>query len=317
MTRSIILGCGGYLPEKILTNDDLSSMVETDDAWIKERTGIAQRHIVADGQSTSDLAFEASKKALANAGVSAGEVDLIVVATTTPDNVFPSTASKLQAMLGAGGAAFDVQAVCSGFIYALATADNFIRTGQAKTVLVVGAEAMSRIVDWTDRATCILFGDGAGALVLRAGEGDERGVLSTHLHSDGNTRDLLYVDGGPGQGTLGSIHMEGREVFKHAVSKLAACTIEALEHNGLSADDVDWVVPHQANARILQGTIKKLGVSEDKLISTVAEHANTSAASIPLALATAAEDGRIQPGQLIAMQAIGGGLAWGSALVRW
>ena len=321
--RAQVLGCGGYLPERIVTNAELASTLATSDEWIVQRTGIRQRHIAAPGEYTSHLATRAARQALERSGVKPGEVDLIVLATATPDNTFPATATKVQAALGiTGGAAFDVQAVCTGFIYALAIANNFLRTGQAKTALVIGAETFSRILDWQDRGTCVLFGDGAGALVLRAepsnGSMAERGVLSTHLHSDGRQHDLLYVDGGPSTtGTAGFLRMEGREVFRHAVQRLAEAVDEALTANGLSGREIDWLVPHQANRRIIDAMAKKLGLSGDKVVLTIDRHANTSAASVPLALAEAAADGRLRPGQLVLLEAMGGGLTWGAALLRW
>jgi 3-oxoacyl-[acyl-carrier-protein] synthase-3 len=324
-TRSQIIGCGSYLPERILTNKELSTIVDTSDEWIVARTGIRQRHIAADGEFTSDLSYKAAKRALENAEIPADEVDIIVLATTTPDNTFPATATKVQAMLGLkNGAAFDIQAVCSGFVYALSIADNFIKAGQARTVLVIGAETFSRILDWEDRSTCVLFGDGAGAVVVRGddGTGDRRnqprGILSNHLHSDGNLCDLLYVDGGPSStGTVGHVRMLGRELFRHAVVNLAMVVEEALEANGLTSADLDWLVPHQANKRILDGTARKLGLSKDRVVITVENHANTSAASIPLALDVAVSDGRIQRGDLVLMEAMGGGLTWAASLVRW
>lgn len=317
--RSRILGCGSYLPKRVVTNDELAARVETSDEWISARTGIKQRHIAAEEELTSDLAYAAALKALEMANVDGADLDLVVVGTTTPDRTFPATAVKVQAMLGMqGGFAFDVQAVCSGFIYALSVADNFIRAGQAKTVLVIGAETMSRLLDWEDRATCVLFGDGAGAVVLRAEEGGETGILSTHLHSDGRLEKLLYVDGGPSMGrVVGNLRMSGKEVFKHAVVNLAEVVGEALEANGLESKDLDWLVPHQANKRILDGTARKLGLSADKVVVTVDRHANTSAASIPLALDEAVRDGRIQPGHLVLLEAMGGGFTWGASLVRW
>ncbi|HVA13007.1 MAG TPA: beta-ketoacyl-ACP synthase III [Stellaceae bacterium] len=321
--RAQIFGCGGYLPERIVTNADLAKTLDTSDEWIVQRTGIRRRHIAAPGERTSDLAVHAARAALAAAQIAPEEIDLIVLATSTPDNTFPATAARVQARLGIKrGAAFDVQAVCTGFIYALATADNFVRAGQAKTALVIGAETFSRILDWQDRGTCVLFGDGAGALVLRGvpsnGSALERGVLSTHLHSDGSGYDLLYVDGGVSStGTSGLLRMEGKEVFKHAVRRLAEVVDEALAANGLQAGDVDWLVPHQANRRIIDAMGKKLGLSGDKVVVTIDRHANTSAASVPLALAEAASDGRIRPGQLILLEAMGGGLTWGAGLVRW
>jgi 3-oxoacyl-[acyl-carrier-protein] synthase-3 len=325
---SRLVGSGSYLPEKVLTNDQLAELVETSDEWITERTGIKQRHIAAEGQLTSDLAREASLKAMDYAGIKASDIDLIVVGTTTPDDTFPATAVKLQAQLGmTGGAAFDLQAVCSGFVYSLSVVDAMIKAGQAKTALVIGAETMSRIVDWEDRGTCVLFGDGAGAVVVRAENGiseneprwnQRRGILSTHIHSDGTLRDILYCDGGPSStGDAGVIKMEGKDVFRHAVTNLSEIVGEALTANGLEAKDIDWLVPHQANKRIIDGTRKKLGMDPNKVVLTVDRHANTSAASIPLALDTAVRDGRIQEGDLILMEAMGGGLTWGAALARW
>jgi 3-oxoacyl-[acyl-carrier-protein] synthase-3 len=321
--RSVIRGSGAYLPKKILSNKDLSDLVDTSDEWIFSRTGIRRRHIAADDELTSDLGRLAAEDALANAGVDAGDVDMIVLATTTPDSTFPATAARIQAELGVTrGAAFDVQAVCAGFIYALGVADNFIKLGQAGTVLVIGAETYSRILDWTDRSTSVLFGDGAGALVVQAeqsnGEAGERGILSTHLHTDGRYYDLLYVDGGPSSTqTTGHLRMQGPEVFRHAVAKLADVVDEALKANDLTIDQVDWLVPHQANKRIIDGTSRKLGLPPERVILTVQDHANTSAASIPLALAQGVKDGRIKPGQVVLCEAIGGGLSWGSAIIRW
>jgi len=321
--RSQILGCGGYLPERVVTNGDLAKTLDTSDEWIVQRTGIRQRHVAAPGEKTSDLALNAARQALAAANVSAEEVDLIVLATSTPDNTFPATAARVQATLGMKrGAAFDVQAVCTGFVYALATADNFVRAGQAKTALVIGAETFSRILDWNDRGTCVLFGDGAGALVLRGvpsnGSPSERGILSTHLHSDGSGYDLLYVDGGVSTtGTSGHLRMEGKEVFKYAVLRLAEVVDEALAANSLRASDVDWLVPHQANRRIIDAMGKKLGLGSEKVVVTIDRHANTSAASVPLALAEAAADSRIRAGQLVLVEAMGGGLTWGASLIRW
>jgi 3-oxoacyl-[acyl-carrier-protein] synthase-3 len=306
-----------------MTNDELSTALDTSDAWIGERTGIRQRHIAAEGEMTSHLALRAAEAALEQGGVAAGEIDVIILATSTPDETFPATATRVQAELGVTrGAAFDVQAVCSGFLYGLAVADNFIRLGQVETALIIGAETFSRILDWKDRATCVLFGDGAGALLLRRGEGngtvEDRGILSTHLHSDGRHHDLLYVDGGPSSTqTAGKLRMQGPEVFRHAVVKLAEAVQEALDANGVSVADIDWLVPHQANKRIMVGTARKLGLPSSKLIVTIDRHANTSAASIPLALAEAAQDGRLQRGQLVVLEAIGGGLTWGSCLLRW
>jgi 3-oxoacyl-[acyl-carrier-protein] synthase III len=329
-TRSQILGCGSYLPNRILTNAELAEQIDTSDEWIAARTGIRQRHIAADGELTSDLAVHAAERALSVAGVPAVDVDLIVLGTTTPDDTFPATATQVQAKLGISrGVAFDLQAVCSGFVFALAVADNFIKVGQASTALVIGAETFSRILDWTDRGTCVLFGDGAGALLLRAADGDgaerfgpggnqEHGILSTHLHSDGRYRDILYVDGGPSAtGSVGCVRMAGKEVFRHAVSSLAAVAHEAVDANGLGIGDVDLLVPHQANIRILDGVARKLGLPAERVITTVDRHANTSAASIPLALDVAARDGRLKRGDLVLMEAIGGGLTWGAALARW
>ncbi|MBF0356888.1 MAG: ketoacyl-ACP synthase III [Alphaproteobacteria bacterium] len=321
--RSQIAGCGSYLPQHVVTNHDLEKHVDTTDAWIVERSGIRQRHVAAEGENTSDLAFEAAKAALANAGVAVDELDLIILATATPDHTFPATAARVQARLGmTRGFAFDLQAVCSGFIYALATADNFIKAGQVKTALVIGAETFSRILDWNDRGTCVLFGDGAGAVVLKAGEGQgtsaDRGILSSHLHSDGRHYDLLYVDGGPSSTkSTGFVRMKGNEVFRHAVVNMAEVVGEALVANGLTSSDIDWVVPHQANIRILEGTAKKLAIAKERMVITVERHANTSAASIPLALAEAVADGRIKKGQLLLLEAMGGGFTWGACLVRY
>jgi 3-oxoacyl-[acyl-carrier-protein] synthase-3 len=321
--RSVVIGCGGYLPEKILTNDELAQRIDTTDEWIRARSGIEMRHIAAEGEMTSDLAFAAAQSALAAAGISAQDIDLILLATSTPDETFPATATVVQSKLGADKAiAFDLQAVCSGFVYALATADNFIKSNQADTALVIGAETFSRILDWQDRGTCVLFGDGAGALVLRAESGRgttaDRGVLSTHLHSDGRLHDLLYVDGGPSStGKVGFLRMEGKEVFRQAVVKMAEVTVEALKANDLAASDIDWFVPHQANKRIIDGTAKKLGINGDRVVVTIDKHANTSAASIPLALWVATEDDRIKRDDLVLIEALGGGMTWGSGLVRW
>ncbi len=334
MYRTEIIGCGSYLPQRIVTNDELAKTIDTSDEWIRTRSGIGQRHIAADGELTSDLAVSAAEGALAHAGIDATEIDLIICATTTPDNTFPATATKVQHRLGVGGgAAFDVQAVCSGFIYGLAIADNFIKCGQAKTALLIGAETFSRILDWEDRGTCVLFGDGAGAIVMRGVNGESRrsaaggngrghnsgrGILSTHIHSDGSNYDILYVDGGPSSTqTVGHVRMNGREVFRHAVTNLAAVVDEALEANSLGRSDLNWLVPHQANRRIIESTARKLGMSTDQVILTVDKHANTSAASIPLALDTAVKDGRIQRGDLVLLEAMGGGLTWGAGLVRW
>jgi len=320
--RSVVIGVGDFLPEQVVTNDDLAKVIDTSDAWIRERTGIRQRRKAVDGQTTSDLATHAAEKALAQAGKSAADVDLIVVATTTPDLTFPAVATQVQRKLGAPvGIAFDVQAVCSGFVYALAVADNFVVRGQAKCALVIGAETMTRLMDWTDRSTCVLFGDGAGAVVLepQPGQGTtaDRGVLGVALRADGTKQDLLYVDGGPSTtGTTGYLRMQGNQVFRHAVVNIAEAVIAAARSAGVSLGEVDWFIPHQANQRILEGVARRLGIDEARVISTVAEHANTSAASIPLAMAKAIADGRIKPGQLLLMEAMGGGLTWGAAVVR-
>ena len=319
--RSIIRGRGGYLPERILTNDDMSEIVETNDQWIQDRTGIKQRHIAADDQLTSDLAVEAAKVALSNAGIAATDVDLIVLATTTPDKTFPATATAVQAKLGlSGGAAFDVQAVCSGFLFALATADSMLKAGLFKTALVIGAETFTRILDWSDRGTCVLFGDGAGAVVLTAeaaSEAGDRGILTHHIRTDGTKSDLLHVDGGVSStGTVGHVRMLGNQVFKHAVTNISSAINAVYEETGITSQDVDWFVPHQANQRILNGVAKKMQLDEAKVISTVALHGNTSAASIPLALHAAVSDGRIKPGQLVLSEAMGGGFSWGASLFR-
>jgi len=323
MIRSVFSGCGSYLPERIVRNAELAQRVDTSDEWIVARTGIRERRIAATGETTADLAVKAAEAALADQGVAVSEIDLIVLATATPDQTFPATAVKVQARLGVTrGAAFDIQAVCTGFIYALATADSFLKSGQFECALVIGAETFSRILDWTDRATCVLFGDGAGAVVLRAtpGTGDaaERGILSSHLHADGRYHDLLYVDGGPSSTqTTGHLKMAGREVFKHAVVNLAEATRESLDATGFTVGDVDWVVPHQANRRIIDSTVRKVGIDPAKVVVTVETHGNTSAASVPLALAEAVGDGRIRPGHVVLMEAMGGGFTWGSSLVRW
>jgi len=319
--RSQIVGCGAYLPERIVGNDEIAARLDTSDEWIRQRTGISERRVAAPGELTSDLAARAGEAALHRAGMSGSDLDLIVLATATPDHTFPATATKVQARLGMRhGAAFDVQAVCSGFIFALSVADNALRLGQARTALVIGAETFSRILDWEDRGTCVLFGDGAGAVVLNAvpATPDGRGVLSTHLHSDGRQHDILYVDGGPSStGRAGFLRMEGREVFRHAVQHLTEVVDEALAANGLSPADVDWLVPHQANSRIIDGIARKLGLERDKVVMTIERHANTSAASIPLALDQAVGDGRIAAGDLVLLEALGGGLTWGASLVRW
>ncbi|MEX0809740.1 MAG: beta-ketoacyl-ACP synthase III [Dongiaceae bacterium] len=321
--RSVVLGCGAYLPKRVLSNADLAAQLDTSDDWIAQRTGIKQRHIAADDEATSHLATEAARAALEDAGISADAIDLIVLATATPDETFPATAARVQANLGCGaGIAFDVQAVCSGFVYALAVADNFLKVGQSKRALVIGAEVFSRILDWQDRSTCVLFGDGAGAVILEAQEGAgstaDRGVLSTHLYSDGRYHDMLYVDGGPSTtGLAGHLKMQGKEVFRHAVVKLADAVDTAVKANGLTGADIDWLVPHQANRRIIDAMAQRLGLPEEKVVITIDRHANTSAASIPLALAEATRDGRLKPGHLVLMEAMGGGFTWGSALLRW
>lgn len=323
VTRAIAVGCGSYLPEQVVTNDDLAKRVDTSDEWITTRSGIKRRHFAREDQSTSDLAIAAARKALDMAGLTGADLDLIVLATSTPDQTFPSTATKVQAALGMeNGSAFDIQAVCAGFVFALATADNFIRSGGAKTALVIGAETFSRILDWEDRSTCVLFGDGGGAIILKAeeceGENSDPGILTTCLHSDGRHNNILYVDGGPSTtGVAGHLRMSGREVFKHAVTKLADVAHEAMEKVGVTSEEIDWIVPHQANIRIIESTAKKAGVPMEKVVVTVHEHGNTSAASIPLALDAAVREGKINKGDLLLMEAIGGGLAWGSALLRW
>ncbi|MDA1310255.1 MAG: ketoacyl-ACP synthase III [Proteobacteria bacterium] len=322
MRRSLLIGCGSYLPERILSNAELAKKIDTSHEWIVQRTGIHQRHVAADGELTSDLALAASRGALEAAGVGVDEIDLIIVATTTPDDTFPATATKVQAGLGVvRGAAFDVQAVCAGFVYALAVADNFIKAGQSNTALVIGAETFTRILDWQDRSTCVLFGDGAGAVVLRgyegSGDASDHGILSTHLHSDGRERDILYVDGGPSStGTTGHVKMVGKEVYRHAVSKLGSVIEEALTANGLTTEDVDWLVPHQANRRIIDSMANRMKLPIEKVVCCIDRHANTSAASVPLALTEAVRDGRITQGDLVLFEAIGGGLAWGAGLVR-
>jgi 3-oxoacyl-[acyl-carrier-protein] synthase-3 len=321
--RSVVLGYGSYLPERVLTNAELAQMVDTSDEWIVQRTGIRQRHIAAEGEFTSHLGLKAAQAAIAKAGIDAQSIDLIILATSTPDHTFPATAVAIQNGLGINhGAAFDLQAVCSGFIFGLATADNFLKAGMFKRALVIGAETFSRILDWNDRGTCVLFGDGAGAVVLDAqpqpGKTSDRGVLTTHLRSDGRHKDKLFVDGGPSSTqTVGHLRMEGREVFKHAVGMITDVIVDAFEATGTTADDIDWLVPHQANKRIIDASAKKLHIAPEKVVLTVDRHGNTSAASIPLALAAAADDGRIKTGDLIMLEAMGGGFTWGSALLRW
>jgi 3-oxoacyl-[acyl-carrier-protein] synthase-3 len=323
VTRSVVLGSGSYLPHHVLSNADLCQMVDTSDAWIVQRTGIRQRHIAAAGENTSHMALKAAQAALEHGGIDAQSIDLIVLGTSTPDNTFPASAVSVQAGLGIHhGAAFDLQAVCSGFVFALATADGLLKSGGFKRALVIGAETFSRILDWTDRGTCVLFGDGAGAVVVeaqqQAGTREDRGVLSVHLRSDGRHKAKLYVDGGPSStGTVGHLRMEGREVFRHAVANITDVIEDAFEATGYTADDIDWFVPHQANKRIIDGSAQKLGIAPEKVVMTVDQHGNTSAASIPLALGTAVADGRIKKGDLVLLEAMGGGFTWGAALVRW
>ena len=315
-----MISAGGYLPERVVSNHDLAAVVDTSDEWIRQRTGIAQRHIVADGEKTSDLARHAAERALANAGMTGADIDLIIIATSTPDDTFPSTATKVQHQLGATKAiAFDVQAVCAGFVYALDVADAMLSSGRATRALVIGAESFSKILDWGDRSTCVLFGDGAGAVLLERSDNPEGyGVLASKLHADGAHRDILYVDGGPSSsGTVGHLRMEGNKVFRHAVEKLSSVMDEVLEAASMTVDQVDWLVPHQANIRIIEGMQKKMGLGDDRVVKTVHDHANTSAASIPLALSSALEDGLIKSGQVLAFEAIGGGLVWGASLVRF
>lgn len=324
MRRSIIIGCGSYLPEKILTNADLAKKVDTTDEWIEQRTGIKERRIAAKGEKTSDMATRAAERALKMAGIVGSDIDAVILATTTPDQVFPATAVTVQDNIGMGdkGFAFDVQAVCSGFVYALSIADNFIKAGQIRRALVIGAEHFTSLLDWNDRTTCVLFGDGAGAVVLEAddtakGTKEDRGILSTHLHSEGTHRGLLYVDGGPSStGTIGHVKMNGKEVFRHAVTRMSEVVMESLTANNISPSEIKWLVPHQANKRIIDSTAEKLELAPEKVVLTVSKHGNTSAASIPLALTEAVEDGRIKKGDLILMEAMGGGLTWGAALVR-
>ena len=321
--RSVVLGCGSYLPQKVLTNAELAARIDTSDEWIVQRTGIKQRHIAAEGEFTSHLAINAARAALEHAGIDAQAIDLIVLATSTPDNTFPATAVAVQNGLGIHhGAAFDLQAVCSGFVFALATADNFLRSGAYKRALVIGAETFSRILDWNDRGTCVLFGDGAGAIVLEAqdqpGASSDRGVLTTHLRSDGRHKEKLFVDGGPSTTrTVGHLRMEGREVFKHAVGMITDVIVDAFNATGATAESIDWFIPHQANKRIIDASAHKLHIAPQKVVLTVDQHGNTSAASIPLALGVAVRDGRVKKGDLVLFEAMGGGFTWGSALVRW
>jgi 3-oxoacyl-[acyl-carrier-protein] synthase-3 len=320
--RAVVRGVGHYLPERVVPNSWFESFVDTSDAWIRARSGIERRHFAAEDETTSDLAVKAAKAALAQAGMDGAELDAVIVATSTADLTFPSAATMVQARIGmTGGFAFDVQAVCAGFVYALANANALILSGQASRVMVIGAETFSRLMDWTDRTTCVLFGDGAGALILEAQDGagtpDDRGILATDLNSDGRYRDILYVDGGVSTQSTGHLRMAGKEVFRHAVEKLAATATTAMDRAGVAAADVDWIVPHQANIRIIQGTAKKMGLPMDKVIVTVQDHGNTSAASIPLALSVGVAEGHITPGDLLVTEAIGGGLAWGAVVLRW
>jgi len=321
--RSVVRGCGSYLPPRVVTNAELADLVDTSDEWIVQRTGISQRHIAADDETTSVLGLRAAEAALADAGLEASDIDLVICATSTPDFTFPATATQIQAGLGiTHGVAFDVQAVCSGFVFGVTIADKFLTSGSHKRALVVGAETFSRLLDWEDRTTCVLFGDGAGAIVLEAqeqpGEASDRGVLTTHIRSDGRHRQKLYVDGGPGSTkTVGHLRMEGKEVFRHAVGMITDVIEDAFAATGTSADDLTWFVPHQANRRIINASADKLGIARDKVVVTVDQHGNTSAASIPLALAAARADGRIQQGDLVMIEAMGGGFTWGSALIRW
>jgi 3-oxoacyl-[acyl-carrier-protein] synthase-3 len=323
MLRSVVLGCGSYLPSRVLTNAELSRMVDTSDEWITQRTGIRERHIAADGETTSDMGLAAARAALAAAAVDAQSIDLIVLATSTPDNTFPASAVSIQAGLGiTRGAAFDLQAVCSGFVFALTTVDALLKTGAFKRALVIGSETFSRILDWKDRGTCVLFGDGAGAVVVEGqvqpGTHKDRGVLTSHLRSDGRHKTKLYVDGGPSSTqTVGLLRMEGLAVFKHAVAMITDVIEDAFKATGTSADDIDWFVPHQANQRIIDDSARKLGIAPEKVVTTVAKHGNTSAASIPLALSVAVADGRIKRGDLVMLEAMGGGFTWGAVLLRW
>lgn len=325
MRRSVLISCGKYLPKQVVTNADLAKKIDTTDEWITQRTGIKQRHVAGEGETTSTMATQAALAALAKVNLTGRDIDMIVLATTSPDQTFPATAVTVQDKIGMGdhGFAFDIQAVCSGFIYALATADNFIKSGQVKRALVIGAEHFTNLLDWNDRTTCVLFGDGAAAVILEAdesgkGTAEDRGILSTHLHSEGAHRGLLYVDGGPSTTqTTGHVQMNGKEVFRHAVTRMSEAITEAMTANNLTSKDISWLVPHQANKRIIDATADKLDLPHEKVVVTVSEHGNTSAASIPLALTTAVEDGRIKRGDMLLMEAMGGGLTWGAALARW
>jgi 3-oxoacyl-[acyl-carrier-protein] synthase-3 len=320
--RAAVIGVGHYLPDRIVPNAEFERLIDTSDTWIRTRSGIERRHFAAEGETTSDLATRAAEAALGNAGIGADEIDAIIVATSTPDLTFPSVATMVQGRLGmTAGFAFDVQAVCAGFVFALANANALILSGQAQRVLVIGAETFSRLMNWQDRTTCVLFGDGAGAVVLEAAQGEgtasDRGILATDLHSDGRYRDILYVDGGTSTGTTGHLVMEGKEVFRHAIEKLSETAHAALDKLGLTGDDIDWIVPHQANIRIIEGTAKRMQVPMDRVVVTVQDHGNTSAASIPLALSVGVARGQIKRGDLLVTEAIGGGLAWGSVVLRW
>jgi 3-oxoacyl-[acyl-carrier-protein] synthase III len=323
MIRSVVRGVGSALPKRVLTNQEMESMVDTTDEWIVQRTGIRQRYIAGEGETTASLGEDAARAALENAGLTPADIDLIILATSTPDNTFPASAVNIQNRLGIKhGAAFDIQAVCTGFVYAMATADLYIKGGMAKRALVIGAETFSRILDWNDRTTCVLFGDGAGAVVLEAEEGEgtagDRGILTSHLRSDGTHKDKLYVDGGPSStGTVGHLRMEGREVFKHAVAMITDVIEDVFRQAGITAEELDWFVPHQANRRIIDASAKKLGIAEEKVVVTVDRHGNTSAASVPLALTAAVTDGRIRNGDLVLLEAMGGGFTWGAVLLRW
>lgn len=323
MIRSIIVGTGSYSPEKILTNKDMESIIDTTDEWITQRTGIKQRHIVEEGETTADLGEKAAKAALENAGLTTDDLDMIILATSTPNNTFPATSVEIQNRLGMHhGAAFDVQAVCSGFVFALTTADQYIKSGYAKRILVIGAETFSRLLDWEDRTTCVLFGDGAGAIIVEAGEGEgtsaDRGILTSHLRSDGVHKDKLFVDGGPSTtGTTGKLRMQGKEVFRHAVGMITDVIEDAYKATGLTSQDLDWFIPHQANKRIIDASAKKLKIDPKKVVITVDKHGNTSAASIPLAICEAVKDGRVKKGDVVLLEAMGGGFTWGSVLLRW